>query len=111
MLSKQSLFLRYEKKRKQDSLFLKGPITFEWINENIPDPSSRIILIARAFMEMQNIDEVSLSRKIWDSAGISGKDTRHRVLQKINAHAKGYVVVPRIGRTALLRKQPSETRG
>jgi len=37
---------------KRDAMFLKGPITFGWINLNIPDPTSRLILVAEAFMKM-----------------------------------------------------------
>ena len=104
MLSKQSLLLREKQKVKRDLLFLKGPIPFEWINQNIPDASSRLILIAQAFMDMGNVNELPLSKRVWDSANISGKDARHRVLQKIANHVSGYAVIPRRGRITILRK-------
>ena len=105
MLSKQSLIIMEKQKAKRDLLFLKGPILFAWINQNVPDPSSRLILIARAFMDMGDVNELALSKKVWDAAHIKGKDARHRVLQKLASHSTSYLIVPRPGRTTLLRKK------
>ena len=38
---------------KRGKLFLKGPIYFEWIRQNIADPTARLLLVARAFMVME----------------------------------------------------------
>ena len=91
---------------KRDAMFLKGPITFRWINLNIPDPTSRLILVAEAFMKMATpaLNSLELSLKIWDCAGIKSHDQRSRVLQKIDQRCEGYWVERREGRTAVLHK-------
>ena len=50
---------RDTQRAKRDKLFLKGPIYFEWIRKNITDPTARLLLVARAFMDMEG--EKSLS--------------------------------------------------
>ena len=104
-LTPYSLALRDGKLRKRDALFLMGPIKFEWINANIPDPASRLVLIANAFMDMEGHSEIALTGKIWEAANISGKDKRRRVLQTLRGSTKGYEVIPRAGRTSLLRRR------
>lgn len=90
---------------KRDALFLKGPITFGWIRQNIPDPTSRLILVAEAFMNMHSpaLKSLELSLKVWQCAGIDSPDQRARVLNKIDQKCEGYCVERRVGRTALLR--------
>ena len=91
---------------KRDAMFLKGPVTFGWIKHNIPDPTSRLILVAEAFMKMATpaLKSLELSLKIWDCAGINSKDQRPRVLKKIDQRCKEYWVERREGRTAVLHK-------
>ena len=91
---------------KRNENFLKGPIKFGWIKQNIPDPTSRLMLVARAFMNMSNPikTELVLSLKVWDCAGIMSHDKRSRVLKKIDQRCEGYWIERRNGRTAVLHK-------
>lgn len=91
--------------KKRNSLFLKGPTTFDWIVANIPDPTSRLILVAQAFMDMSNTNEIPLSQKIWNTALVDGKDARHRVTRDVRDHVKGYDVISRPGKTSILRRR------
>ena len=92
---------------KRDAMFLKGPITFGWIKRSIPDPTSRLILVAEAFMKMATParNSLELSLKVWDCAGIVCHDQRSRVLKKIDQRCEGYWVERRDGRTAVLHRQ------
>ena len=98
--------LRLQQVRKREALFLKGPILFGWIKQNIPDPASRLILVAEAFMKMKTpaSDSLKLRQLIWDCAGISGKDRRSRVLAKIDKSVSGYTVERKVGGVATLRR-------
>ena len=89
---------------KRDKLFLKGPVSFGWIKQNIPDPTARLILVARAFMNMSYPVKTSLALtlKEWDSAGINNSDQRSRVLKNIDKDVKDYWVERRPGRTSVL---------
>jgi hypothetical protein len=91
---------------KRDAMFLKGPVTFGWIKRNIPDPTSRLILVAEAFMKMATpaLTSLELSLKVWECAGIKSHDQRSRVLKKIDQRCEGYWVERREGRTAVLHK-------
>ena len=70
-----------QKARKE--LFLKGRVTFNWMCSHIPDATSRLILVARAFVDMEDSPRIKLTRKHWECAGITDKDTRSRVIAKI----------------------------
>ena len=85
---------------------LTGPVSFGWIKRSIPDPTSRLILVAKAFMEMATpvLNSLELSLKIWDCAGIKSHDQRSRVLKKIDQRCEGYWVERRDGRTSVLHK-------
>ena len=91
---------------KRDALFLKGPVTFGWVKRNIPDPTSRLILVSEAFRKMATpaLTSLELSLRIWDCAGIESHDQRSRVLKKIDERCEGYWVERRGGRTAVLHK-------
>ena len=104
-LSPYSLSIHESQKKKRHSLFLKGPLTFEWIVANIPDPTSRLILVANAYMDMNGTNEIPLSQKVWSSASIEGKDARHRVTSNLRERAKDFEVIARPGKTSLLRKR------
>ena len=73
--------MRAAQRAKRDKLFLLGPIDFGWINENLPDPTSRLILVARAFMGMSTpkASEVTLTAMVWDCAGVESPDQRSRL--------------------------------
>ena len=98
--------MRAAQRAKRDKLFLLGPIDFGWINQNLPDPTSRLILVARAFMGMSTpkASEVALTAMVWNCAGVESPDQRSRVLKKIDQHCEGYWVERRDGRTAVLHK-------
>lgn len=100
---------RAEQARKRDALFLLGPVRFDWIKLNIPDPASRLILVAEAFMKMKtpSLDALELRKQVWDCAGISGKDRRSRVLAKIDQSVPGYTVERKAGGVATLRRVKS----
>ena len=87
-------------------MFLKGPVSFGWIKGNIPDPTSRLILVAEAYTKMATpaLNSLELSLKVWDCARIKSHDQRSRVLKKIDQRCKGYWVERREGRTAVLHK-------
>ena len=68
---------------RSKDLFLRGPITFDWISRAIPDPSYRLTLILRAFMDMERTTELPVSLKICRYAGISNRHQRRRCLQKL----------------------------
>ncbi len=70
-----------QKARKE--LFLKGRVSFNWMCSHIPDATSRLILVARAFVDMEDSPRIKLTRKHWECAGINDKDTRSRVIAKI----------------------------
>ena len=104
--------MKAAQKKKRDALFLRGPVTFGWIIENIPDPTSRLILVAQGFMGMSQpkATEVTLTAKVWGCAGIESHDQRSRVLKKIDQRCQGYWVERREGRTAVLHtdNKPNE---
>ncbi len=90
----------------RDMLFLKGPIKFGWIRRNIPDPTSRLIMVAEAFMQMARPDaaQLELTAKVWNCAGIEGHDRRARILKTIDASVENYRVERRPGRTSVLHR-------
>jgi len=98
--------MKAAQRAKRDAMFLKGPVTFGWIKRNIPDPTSRLILVAEAFMKMTTpaLNSLELSLKAWDCAGIKSHDQRSRILKKIDQRCKEYWVERRDGRTAVLHK-------
>jgi hypothetical protein len=89
---------------KRDQYFLGGPISFTWIRNNIPDPTSRVVLVTQAFMDMSRSDEWPLTAKIWDCAGITNRDQRRRVLARLRTIRGNYEIEDRVGRPSVLRK-------
>ena len=87
---------------KRDKLFLKGPIYFGWIRQNIADPTARLLLVARAFMDMEEKNYYPLTLKVWDCAGVNDRSRRTRVLKNIDKKVKDYRVERRIGRTSVI---------
>ena len=71
------------RQKVRDQLFLRGPVTFDWMCSHIPDATSRLILIARAFVDIEDSPRIKLTKKHWECAGITNKDTRSRVIAKI----------------------------
>jgi len=98
---------RQKQRAKRDKLFLKGPLRFGSIRKYIPDPTSRLILVAEAFRTMGNTPlrpSIELTEKVWDCAGINDRSVRSRVLRKIDNKIQDYFVQRRTGRTAVLWK-------
>ena len=87
---------------KRNKLFLKGPIYFQWINDNIADPTARLLLVARAFMDMEEKTHYSLTLKVWDCAEINDRSRRTRVLNNIRKHVKNYRVERHIGKPSVI---------
>lgn len=93
-----------DQRNKRNTLFLKGPVQFGWIRQNLPDPTSRLILIVEAFMVMNKSGSIALTRQVWDCADVNDKHQRARVLAKIDKTVPGYVVERRKGRTAVIHR-------
>ena len=106
-LSRASLERDEAHRHKRSNYFLKGPLPFQWIRQNIPDPASRLILVARAFMDMESANACHLTGKVWDCAGVEGKDKRRRTLDKVRRSALGYTVTSRPGRPCILQQKSS----
>ena len=85
-----------QKARKE--LFLKGPVTFHWMRSDIPDATSRLILVALAFATIEDRSRIKLTRKHWECAGITDKDTRSRVIAKIKRECPGILLDAQQGR-------------
>jgi hypothetical protein len=98
--------MKAAQRAKRDAMFLKGPVTFGWIKRSIPDTTSRLILVAEAYMKMATpaLKSLDLTLKVWDCAGIMSHDQRSRVLKKIDQRCEGYWIERRDGRTAVLHK-------
>ena len=97
-LSSTSQQRQVARQKAQDRLFLKGPITFLWMRSHIPDATSRLILIARAFVDIEDSPRIKLTRKHWECAGITDKDTRSRVIAKIRRECPGILLDAKQGR-------------
>ena len=85
-----------QKARKE--LFLKGPVTFHWMRSHIPDATSRLILVARAFVDIEGRPRIKLTRKHWECTGINDKDTRSRVIAKIRRECPDILLDAKQGR-------------
>ena len=99
-----NIYSAVDQRNRRDTLFLKGPVQFGWIRQNIPDATSRLILVVEAFMVMDKSGSIALTRQVWDCAGVNDKHQRARVLAKIDKTVPGYVVERRKGRTALIHR-------
>ena len=86
------------RQKAQNQLFLKGPITFYWMCSHIPDATSRLILVARAFVDIEERPKIKLTRKHWECAGINDKDTRSRVIAKIRRECPDILLDAKQGR-------------
>ena len=99
-LSTTSLGRKEQQKRKRDSLFVK--LSFLSIRQTIPDPASRVVLIAKAFMDMDQSKECPLGKKVWDCAGVTTPDQRRRVLARLRKHDSQFQIKDRPGRSSVL---------
>ena len=102
VISELSLKRRQSQHNKRRDYFLKGPISFGWIQDNIPDPTSRVILVAQAFMDMAGSTECVLTAKTWKCAGVTDRHQRTRILKRIREKVAGFSVRDRLGRPSVL---------
>ena len=86
------------RQKARNQLFLKGPITFYWMCSHIPDATSRLILVARAFVDIEERPKIKLTRKHLECAGINDKDTRSRVIAKIRRECPDILLDAKQGR-------------
>jgi hypothetical protein len=100
-LSAGSELRRAAQDQKRGQYFLKGPLLFDFIRRMIPDPTSRVVLVARAFADMKFEDKCVLSGKIWDCAEVSTSQ-RRRVLARLRKMSPGLIVQDRRGRASVL---------
>jgi hypothetical protein len=99
-LSAASVARQNTQQRKRNQLFVK--LSFLSIRETIPDPTSRVILVAQAFMDMDQSNECVLGKKVWDCAGVITHDQRRRVLARLRKHGSQFQIRDRPGRTSVL---------
>ena len=110
-LSLLSVDRHQARRAKRGQYFLKGPVSFEWIRGNIPDPASRVVLVARALMEMTRSDQCPLTVKVWDCAGVKDRYQRRRVLARLREAGGDFEIEDRVGRPSVLhRLAPAERR-
>ena len=86
------------RQKARGELFLKGPVTFKWMCSHIPDATSRLILVALAFATIEDRSRIKLTRKHWECAGITDKDTRSRVIAKIRRECPRILLDTKQGR-------------
>jgi hypothetical protein len=86
------------RQKARGQLFLKGPVKFYWMRSHIPDATSRLILVARAFVDIEDSPRIKLTRKHWECAGITDKDTRSRVIAKIRRECPNILLDSKQGR-------------
>ena len=86
------------RQKVRHQLFLRGPVTFDWMCSHIPDATSRLILVARAFVDIEDSARIKLTLKHWECAGITDKDTRSRVIAKIKRKCPGILLDTQQGR-------------
>jgi hypothetical protein len=101
-LSAESKMRKAEQDRKRGQYFLKGPLSFDVIQQTIPDAASRVVLVAMAFMDMGQSNECVISKKIWDCAGVRTPDQRRRVLARLRRQTTALQVIDRPGRPSVL---------
>ena len=104
VLSPLSVKRRQSRDAKRDRHFLKGPISFAWIRDNIPDPTSRVVLIARALMDMTRSDHCALTAKVWDCSGVADRYQRKRILARLREVRGDFEIEDRVGRPSVLRR-------
>jgi len=100
-LSVKSIAREDAQRSKRDSYFVKGPLTFEFIRRAIPDPASRVVLVAKAFTDMNNSNECVLGKKVWECSGVDTPDRRRRILARLRKLA-AIRIIDRLGRPSVI---------
>ena len=88
---------------RSQELFLRGPVTFGWINQACLDPAARLAFVIRAFMEMERTTELRVSMKICRYAGIRDRHQRRRHLHRLERTSL-FEVSTAQGRSPIARK-------
>jgi hypothetical protein len=101
-LSAKSKARNLNQDQKRAQYFLKGPLSFNLIRQIIPDSTSRVILIAKAFADMARESNCVLSKKIWACAGVKEPSQRRRILARLREMSPNLVVQDRRGRPSIL---------
>ena len=71
---------------------------FDHVDYLIPGAALLDLQIARAFAHIEGQKRIKLTRKHWDCAGITDKDTRSRVIAKIRRECPGILLDAKQGR-------------
>ena len=100
-LSAKSIARKDAHRSKRDNYFVKGPLTFEFIRQAIPDPASRVVLVAKAFMDMEQSNKCVLAKKIWECSGMDTPDHRRRILAQLRK-LPALRIIDRLGRPSVI---------
>ena len=73
------------REKQRQSRFLKGPIPLQWIRENIQSPADRLLLVLRAYSDMQRGGPIKLTSGIEAEAGMPNRKATYRSLQKLES--------------------------
>ncbi len=68
--------------RKKASLFLAGPVPFEWIR-SLPCPVCRLALVVRAFMYMRSTNQLTINSEICRHAGLMDRNQKQRAVSAL----------------------------
>lgn len=99
-LTATSVDRKDQQQLKRDSLFVR--LSFLHIRQMVPDPTSRVVLIAKAFIDMEHSNECVLGRKIWECAGVRTPHQRRRVLARLRKSSPNLQIKDRTGRPSIL---------
>jgi len=99
-------------KARRASRFLKGPIPFAWIRQNVRDPADRLLLVLVAHADMRQSMELKVTADILRDAGISNRKAVYRALDALGANSSKSLQRPRGQRPVarLLAKPPPPPR-
>mgnify|MGYP007072247243 CR=1 FL=1 len=75
----------HSRQKRRDERFLKGPVRFTWIRKNIPCPASRLLLILRAYTDMQTSTQIKVGTAVLKDAGISNRQAAYRAIRKLES--------------------------
>ena len=100
-LSDKSMARKDAQRGKRRRYFVKRPLTFEFILRAIPDPTSRVVLVAKAFTDMNNSGECVLRQRVWECAGVKTPDHRRRILARLRK-LPALRIIDRLGRPSVV---------
>ena len=83
---------RGRRKRGADR-FLKGPTPLNWIREHVQCPADRLLLVFRAYGDMQHSSEIRVTADVLRDAGITDRKAAYRAIKRLEV--SGSVLVSR----------------